>query len=231
MTGKRSKTDGSSIWAGNAGFSLVEVLVALGISAVVAWAILNLQINQSKTAAVQSEVVAMQQGLRGSMTLLAKELKKAGYKGDKGAPAGIVAVNANGSLIHYTTDSDSDGNVTGATEHAAFCFANNTLRFTEGNSSAVGNHPSHGHLDVMADLQQMEFRYQLADSSWTLAPAPLTDIRMIQVTLLGRTRTADPNYKNTTSYTFPSGAVWGPYNDGFRRQMLTTTIALWNMAP
>ena len=219
------------ILVGRGGFSLVEVLVALGISSVVAWAILNLQINQSKSATVQAEIVAMQQGLRGSMTLVTRELKKAGYKGDQSAAAGIVNVNTNGNLIYYTTDSNSDGLLTGATEHAAFCFANNTLRFTEGNNNAVGTHPTHDHRDVMADLEAVEFRYQLADGSWTLTPATPANIRVIEVTLLGRTRTADPNYKNTTQYTTPAAVKWGPFNDGFRRQMLTSTVKLWNMGP
>ena len=219
------------ILVGRGGFSLVEVLVALGISSVVAWAILNLQINQSKSATVQAEIVAMQQGLRGSMTLVTRELKKAGYKGDKSAAAGIVNVNTNGNLIYYTTDSNSDGFLTGATEHAAFCFADNTLRFTEGNNNAVGTHATHAHLDVMADLEAVEFRYQLADGRWTLTPGTPANIRLAEISLLGRTRTADPKYKNTTVYKTASGAGLGPYNDGFRRQMLTSTVKLWNMEP
>lgn len=221
-----------NILQGSAGFSLVEVLVALGISAVVAWAILGLQINQSKTAAVQAEVVAMQQGLRGSMILLARELKKAGYN-NPATPAGasVVAVNANGSLIYYTTDNNDDGALTGPNEHAAFCFDGNTLRFTEGNTNAVGNHPSHAHLDVMTDVQAVELRYLLANDTWTLAPANLADIRVLEITLLGRTRHADPNYTNANVYQTPSGTAWGPFNDGFRRQLLTTTVKLWNLEP
>ena len=224
----------SRLWStlSNAGgFTLVEVLVALAIASVVAWAILNLQVSHTKTAAVQAEVVAMQQGLRGSMNLLTRELKKAGYNPLGTAGAGIVTANA--TFIYYTSDHDNNGNgngtLTGATEHAAFCFANNTLRFTEGNSNAVGNHASHAHLDVMADVEAVQFYYQLADDSWTLTPGVPGNIRVIQVTLLGRTRTADPNYKNTTVYDTPSGAKWGPYNDGFRRQLMTSTVKLWNM--
>lgn len=40
------------ILVGRGGFSLVEVLVALGISSVVAWAIPNLQINQGFTSPI-----------------------------------------------------------------------------------------------------------------------------------------------------------------------------------
>lgn len=215
------------ILVGRGGFSLVEVLVALGISSVVAWAILNLQINQSKSATVQAEIVAMQQGLRGSMTLLTRELKKAGYNPAKTAGAGIVAADA--SFIYYTADHDNNSTLAGTGEHAAFCFANNTLRFTEGTDSSVGNHPSHGHIDVMTDVEAVQFYYQLANGNWTLTPGVPADIRVVQVTLLGRARTADPNYKNTTVYDTPSGAKWGPFNDGFRRQLMTTTIKLWNM--
>lgn len=213
--------------ADSSGFSLVEVLVALGIAGVVAWAILNLQINQSQAAAVQAEIVAMQQGLRGSMTLLTRELKKAGYDPTKTAGAGIVAADA--TFIYYTADHDNDGTLTGTGDHAAFCFADNTLRFTEGTDSTVGNHPSHGHIDVMTDIEELQLYYQLADDSWTLTPGVPADIRVVQVTLLGRTRHADPKYKNTTVYATPSGAKWGPKNDGFRRQLMTTTIKLWNM--
>ena len=213
--------------AGSSGFSLVEVLVALGISGVVAWAILSLQINQSKSAAVQAEVVAMQQGLRGSMTLLTTELKKAGYDPTNTAGAGIV--DATSTLLYYTSDNDPSGNSNGALteagEHAAFCFTANTLRFVEGNST-IANPCDTVNPVVMADLQMVEFRYLRNDGTVAATPA---EIRMVQVTLLGRTRNPDPNYKNTSSYTFPSGVGWGPFNDGFRRQMLTTTIALWNM--
>lgn len=209
------------------GFTLVEVLVALGIGSIVAWAILDLQVSQTKTAAVQAEVVAMQQALRGSMTLLTRELKKAGYKGDKNAAAGIVNVTT--TSIYYTSDSDINGNSNGALteagEHAAFCFAANTLRFVEGNSAIV-NPCNNANPVVMADLQNVEFRYLKNDGTLTAIPA---EIRMVQVTLLGRTRNADPKYKNTTVYDTPSGAKWGPYNDGFRRQLMTSTVKLWNM--
>ncbi len=209
------------------GFSVVELLVALAISGVVAWAILSLQVNQSRIAATQAEVVAMQQGLRGSLALLSRELKKAGYDPNKTAGAGIVT--ANGTFIYYTTNTDENNVLTGAEEHAAFCFGNNTLRFTQGNSNAVGNHATHDHRDVMADLQAVEFRYRLANGNWTLTPATPADIRVVQITLLARTRNADPNFRNATVYTSPSGVNWGPFNDGFRRQMLTTTVMLWNM--
>lgn len=226
----RARFNGLRFWkilAGQGGFSLVELLVALGISSVVAWAILSLQINQSKSAAVQAEIVAMQQGLRGSMTLVTRELKKAGYNPTNTAGAGIATANA--SFIYYTTDNDGNGALTEATEHAAFCFANNTLRFTEGSSNAVGNHATHAHLDVMTDIEAVEFRYQLADGSWTLTPGTPADIRLVEISLLGRTRTVDPNHKNTTTYKTASGASLGPYNDGFRRQMLTSTVKFWNM--
>ncbi len=61
------------------GFSLIELMFALGLSAVVIFAINELSVSQQQTYARQAMILDAQQSVRGAMTLMTKEIRMAGY--------------------------------------------------------------------------------------------------------------------------------------------------------
>jgi prepilin-type N-terminal cleavage/methylation domain-containing protein len=61
------------------GFTLVEFLVAIGISAIVLAAIYSVYYAQQKSYVVQEQVAEMQQNLRAAMYIMAREIRMAGY--------------------------------------------------------------------------------------------------------------------------------------------------------
>jgi len=85
---------------------------------------------------------------------------------------------------------------------------------------------------VAENIEEIEFYYTLADG--TNATAPDTDdyseIRSVQIAILARAEREDSKFSNTkTYYTTLLGVDWGPYNDGFRRRLLSTTVKCRNM--
>ncbi|MGD9662582.1 MAG: hypothetical protein AB7U63_15045 [Porticoccaceae bacterium] len=51
----------------------------------------------------------------------------------------------------------------------------------------------------------------------------------MQISLLARADRPDTQFTNTETYTTASGAVWGPYNDNFRRRFQIITVQCRNM--
>ncbi len=79
------------------------------------------------------------------------------------------------------------------------------------------------------DIAALEFNYLLDDDTRTMAPTDLTRIRGVQISLLATTSVADSNFTGNTTYTTGSGATWGPFNDGLRRQLLIQTVICRNL--
>lgn len=61
------------------GFSLIELMVALVISAILVAATYSFFVVQHKTYAIQTEVVGMQQSCRAALTVMLRELRMAGF--------------------------------------------------------------------------------------------------------------------------------------------------------
>jgi len=97
---------------------------------------------------------------------------------------------------------------------------------------------------VAESIERLEFCYELMDGTQTLAPT-LTErkeIAAVYVSTLYRTSVRIQNYKNsltyvpaaadvnlTTDFDGARSAVWGPFNDGFRRRLTVVKHRCRNM--
>jgi type IV pilus assembly protein PilW len=88
------KLFGHRLRAGNAGFTLIEVLIAMGISGVVLAGIYGAYQGQLKTFNTQEQIVDMQQNIRVGLYFIEKELRMAGLDPTGNAGAGITVANA-----------------------------------------------------------------------------------------------------------------------------------------
>ncbi|PXF58740.1 MAG: prepilin-type cleavage/methylation domain-containing protein [Deltaproteobacteria bacterium] len=201
------------------GFTLVELLVAMVITGIVSAAIFSTFLFQQKSYLIQEQVAEMQQNLRAAMNMTVRDIRMAGYDPDRTSQTGFVA--ATGNSTSYTLISDND--------------TLKTITYSLYDSSADGDNDIGRKIDagynqpIAENIENMEFYYTLEDTTQTLIPADLNNIRNVQITILAKTGRKDPKFKNTKQYTTPSGANWGPYNDGFHRSLLSTTVKCRNM--
>lgn len=207
------------------GFTLLEFLIVILIGAIIMTAVMTSFFSQHRAYLAQDEIVAMSQNLRAAMDLMTREIRMAGYDPTGAAGAGIVA--AASGQIEFAMDSDDDGSLDGTSgadppEWVTYRLNGDS---TIGRRTGTGNSlfPS-----VAENFSELEFNYILHDGTTTLSPIP-GNIRGVQISLLARTGNAHSDYTDTKTYESGSGAVWGPFNDGFRRQLMVRTVMCRNL--
>lgn len=211
------------------GYTLLEILVATAITGVVMGSIYTSFYSQDKSYVTQSEVITMQQNLRGGMSLMMKEIRMAGCDPTGKANAGIIS--ANPDRISFTLDirgedanDPSDGDTSDPNERITYALYDSNR---DGVNDTLGRRTGGGRNTPAAEnMDGLNFVY--LDENGTPTNV-LSEIRSVEVTLLARTARGDPEYWNNTIYANQRGAVIYAANDNFRRQMLTTNIKCRNM--
>nr|NJM02673.1 prepilin-type N-terminal cleavage/methylation domain-containing protein [Desulfobacula sp.] len=223
------------------GFTLVELLIAMAVGGIVMAAVMTSFLSQHDSYLVQDNVVEMQQNIRVAMELFTSEIRMAGYNPTRDISVGMVT--ATRGRLGFTQDLNGDGDTIDSNEAITYGFslANDatsdgiadagSASFGRNTGTATGAGGS-GFQPIAENFQAVEFFYLMADGTWTLAPAAtaLDDIRGVRISLLVRAALPDSKFTNTMTYTSASGATWNsPYNDQFRRRLLTTTIHCRNL--
>lgn len=208
------------------GFTLVELMVAMAISSIVAAAIYLAFSTQQKSWNTQEQVTQMQQNLRAGLRVLSDELMLAGYDPEGYAGAGFVTATA--TAVRFTMNLDSDSGDTDVSDDGE-----DITYQLNGNAQLcrVNGDPGSNTCEPIADgIEQIEFFYTLEDGTATTAPssAQLIQIRSVQVSLLARSEVIMPGYAPPQAFTPASGAgSWGG-NDNRRRMFLTMTVQCRN---
>jgi len=284
------------------GVTLIELLIALAISAILVAGIYRTFIHQQKTYATQEQVADMQQNVRVAINRMMREIRMAGFggknentKGDNDIITAFVTVNGFANIINPVNDTIVDGinhdqiTVIGAfrqigilaaaanagdntininyigntkfdTDKKKYMCINGrynyevdptkppiTLAKTAANPSGTLNE-SHvagelvflveaityglekdpngtpvlfrdsntggGNQDVAEYVEDLQFRYVLADNTEVDLPGNPKDVRGVRITIQARTRLSDPELKE---------------GGGFRRRTLNTYIDLRNL--
>jgi type IV pilus assembly protein PilW len=137
--------------------------------------------------------------------------------------------------IDEADEMDVDGDTNDANENITFGFSNANDADNDGiadsGAADIGRNTGGGFQPVAENIHAIEFFYTLADGTQTSAPAAvdLNNIRSVQITFLARADRIDQNFYNATPYTTPGGQNLVPYNDSFRRRLVTTTVKCRNM--
>jgi len=95
----------------NLGFTLVELLIAMAITTVVATGVFSVYKSQSNTNRAQKQVLEMQQNSRMALYMMTNEIRRAGYDNDGSNGAGITS-GGDGSVgdpLTFTLVADDDG--------------------------------------------------------------------------------------------------------------------------
>ncbi len=230
------------------GFTLVELMVALALTAMVLAAVYRTFAVQQKVYTAQEQVVEAQQELRSGMELMVRELRMAGYNPTgSGLPAaawGIVtpsdnavATDATSTSVTFGWDKDGDG-VQQANELVTYTL-NGTLLERRENGVAYDSSTGANAGNIMADnVDALDFVY--LNSSGTVIATPVSSddaskIRSIQVTMVVRSDKPDKDYTSTASFSNQQGTViytpttGPPDTTKYRRRILSTTVRCRNL--
>jgi type IV pilus assembly protein PilW len=221
----------------NPGFTLVELLVAISVSAVIMTGVYVSYRSQEKSYVVQEEVAALQQDLRAAMFYMSRQIREAGCnpkRTDVNRP-GIVTANAN--QINFTADFTGpsgrpDGKTTDSYENVTYSLYTSDTIQKLGVISTAGAaiQPVIENVDALNFVYLDPVQNPLNDDGLGNVTTNIPNIRSVEVTIVVRASEADDKYTDTNQYLNQQGnVVLDVPNDNFRRRMLSTRISCRNL--
>ena len=185
------------------GFTLVELMVSMGIGMVILAAVTTTFMSQTRIYNAQEQINEMQQNARGVLDILSRELKMAGYKPNGG---GFNGVTYSTTQLMVQADLNSDGAISTsstANEQITYAFDNANEQITR----AVGS----GSAQVLA-AHIAAFTFNYLDSAGA-ATTVSANIRQVSITITAKTAKPDPNYTSDGGYrTYTTSATITPGN-------------------
>jgi type IV pilus assembly protein PilW len=194
----------------NDGFTLVEMLVAMAIGAIVMAAVYSTYTTQQKSYILQEQVGAMQQNIRAAMYYMTRDIRMAGCDPTGNANAGITA--AGPTSISFTRDIRTGMDP-----------ANNTA---DGRTDGWNE----SNIDVL-NFVYLDPNGNVLNPGQTSVPAAsIPSIQSVQVTVVARTGRGDLKYLNSEPFANQQGdQILAPQNDNFHRKILTSNIRCRNL--
>jgi type IV pilus assembly protein PilW len=188
------------------GFTLVEMMVSMGIGMVVMAAVATTFRSQTRVYNAQEQINEMEQNARGALDVIGRELKMAGYR-----PTGmtLTGVTYSASQLQIQADVNGDGLLTPVTSEPneiliyAFDSTNKQVTRKDGTNSA----------QILAD-NITQFNVDYLDSTGT-STTTTANIRQVRVSITAQTAKPDPNYSANNGYrTYTVAATVTPVNLG-----------------
>ena len=223
------------------GFTLVELLVAMAMAGIVIGAIYSTYKSQQDSYIAQEQVAEMQQNLRASLYMMARDIRMAGFNpADSPNVDGFVTAlpddpgpvtATNSTNIAFTIDRDEDAAVDANdhNEQIAYRIDSNRLEKFMYNASTTAWQWE----TISENIDALDFVYRDQNGDKiTISPTTLQDIRSVDITIVARTGRTDQNFTDTQAYFNQEDLVTpilAAQNDNFRRRLLTTNIACRNM--
>jgi type IV pilus assembly protein PilW len=214
----------------NKGFTLIELMVALAVSSILMAGIYTTYITQLKSHLTQQLLVEMQQNLRGSMQLIEREIRMAGYDPTQTAGAGITTMQA--TSFGFTMDLNGDGDFVDPAQTSGKD-PNEDVRYGINTSGSLGREVSGGGgLQPLAEFTDaLNFVYLDKDGNVTTDPL---SVKSVQVTIVSRSSQVVPvmffKQRDNQVYRNQQGTILLPaMNDNFRRMAVTTDIKCRNL--
>lgn len=220
-----------------AGYTLVELMVALFLAAIASIAIYRGYVSFTSGSDAQEQIIEMQQNLRIGMRQLTMDIRRAGLNEEDDDTAGFTVAEANKvtftmdlwgvSCIAYNSATDNpyddhvgDGDVDDYNEGVTY-----EIKDGDGdadNKELVRTNNCGVALDSITNLDALDFVYLDEDGNdldpdttpidpatgrTPLTAAQMADIRVVEVTMVVRTTNEDYRYTNSENYTNLQGNV------------------------
>ena len=197
------------------GLTLIELLVALAVSAILTAGVYHTFISQQKTYTVQDQVVDTQQNVRVALDRMIREIRMAGYRKDLLASAGHIS-----SYTEVITPVNNANHVGKSDDQITVIIYDKAITYSLQWDAADPNKPvlvrseNGGAGEVLADnIENLQIKYTLSNGTVTDLPALPESIRMVTVNVTARTRLQDPQLSG----------------DGYRRRELSSYTIVRNM--
>jgi type IV pilus assembly protein PilW len=187
------------------GFTLVELMVSMGIGMVILAAVTTTFMSQTRIYNAQEQINEMQQNARGALDIIAREVKMAGYNPNEVSFLGIT-YSTTQLMIQADLDSTPgiDVSIT-PNERITYAYDAANDRITR----AVGS----GSAQILAE-HITAFAFGYLDSTGT-ATTVSANIRQVSISITAITAKADPNYTA---------------DGGYRTYIVSATITPGNLA-
>jgi prepilin-type N-terminal cleavage/methylation domain-containing protein len=203
------------------GFTLVELIVVIGIFSIVMAAIYSVFVRSNRVYISQEEVVAAQQEARSALEILGREIRMAGFiaaNNKPGQPGQITGAAYAGSAesnieiatvdvanrtttLAFKSDLD-DSSETDAvryvyyhSDHPTASRQNTIYREIATWSGGSWDYLAGGGQLFLENIQSLTLTYQMADGTTNTAPANLEDIRGVVINLVAQTAHAVEPYE------------------------------------
>jgi prepilin-type N-terminal cleavage/methylation domain-containing protein len=169
----KSKIYPLSIISGNQGFTLAELMLAMGIMLIVLTAIISLFTSLNRMYTTQGVAAGVQQVTRAGVDIMTRNIRMAGFDPLDIKTIGIVEAADNN--IRFKYDTDEDGTIaTDGDEDIAYLLNSNNQLIQQKNGNSATNQSL---VDHVSDLT---FRYLDADDMET---SETDAIRTVEVSL------------------------------------------------
>ncbi len=173
----RSKKNPLSIISDDAGFTLAELVLAMGIMLVVLAAIISLFTSLTRSYTTQNVAAGVQQVTRAGIDIMTRNIRMAGLNPLNINPIGIVEATSNSIRFRYDTDGDgtiATNAIGDANEDMAYLLNGNNQLIRQLNGKTTSN------LSLVDNVSDLTFRYLDAQD---LQTNNLTAIRTVEVSL------------------------------------------------
>ncbi len=210
---------------GQAGYTLVELMVAVALTGIVTVAIYKSYISVSTGYDVQDQLVEVQQNARVAMDRMVREIRMAGYDPLEAGTAGIDASATSQQIVFSLYDDDAGAMTYISYKLGVDASGRKELQRQEGASVGAGTWQS-----VMLNVDALDFGYVAVDGS---AAAPAAAVG-VEIAIVVRTSNEDYGYTDTRTYVNQAGTtILAPADyataKNFRRRLLTAIIACRNL--
>ena len=232
------------------GFTMVELLVAMAMAAVVIASVYTLYKTQQDSYIEKDQEVEMQQNVRASLYQMARDLRMAGFNPQRASNVGGFVTQlpddgggtttTNSTNIAFTIDQDSNGviDVDDDDEQIAY-------RLDNASSALQKFRVSDDTWQTVADnISAVDFVYLdpngtditanvIANptSQYATTNLPYIDsIRSIEMSIVARTGRIDKSFPGTPAFFNQQGAqILAALSDNYRKRLITTTIFCRNL--
>ena len=202
------------------GFTLLELLVAMGLSVIIMAAVYSTYYSQQKSYIVQEQLAAMEQNLRAAMFYMERDIRMAGCDPTRKTAAGVTTADA--TELSFTEDTDGDGDLITIT-YRLYTDTDGIQKLGRVRDTGGGSPPPP--VPVAEDIEVLNLVYLDRDSN-DLADdglgnvkdaANIARIRSVHVTVAARTGIEDPTYTDPAQ------------GDHYRRNLLSSNIKCRNL--
>jgi type IV pilus assembly protein PilW len=202
-----------------AGFTLMELLVAMAISLVVLAGVAGTFTAQTRQNNAEEQIAQMQQNARAALDLMVREIQMAKYNPSGNAfPTGTYGVSYSATQLQIQADMNNSGTVNTTTcdpadstsmENIIYAWDSANLRITRQCGSS-------GTAELVADnITAFNFSYYDANGTAVSSSANSGNIRKVTINITARTAKPDPSF---------------PSNGGYRTYQLSADITPPNLA-